>query len=62
MNINLDPNSIYEISVMDADESAAQVNTAEFTYGTDDFIGAHNLNFNGCSNCSAGNFSDISKT
>ena len=62
MNINLDPNSIYEISVMDADESAAQVNTAEFTYGTDDFIGAHNLNFNGCNNCSAGNFSDISYT
>ena len=60
MNINLDPNNVYEISVMDADESAAQVNTAEFTYGTDDFIGSHNINLNGCNNCSAGSYSDIS--
>ena len=60
MNINLDPNNVYEISVMDADESAAQVNTAEFTYGGDDFIGSHNINLNGCNNCSAGSYSDIS--
>lgn len=62
MNINLDPTKTYEISVYDADESAAQDDVAEFTYGGDDFIGAHNINFNGCSNCSAGNFSDISYT
>lgn len=60
MNINLDPNNVYEIAVMDADESAAQSNTAEFTYGTDDFIGSHNINLNGCNNCSAGSYANVS--
>ncbi len=62
MNINLDPNKTYEISVMDADESAAQINTAEFTYGSDDYIGSHNINLNSCSNCSAGSYADVSYT
>ena len=62
MNINLDPNKTYEISVFDADESAAQDDVAEFSYGSDDFIGAHNINLNGCNNCSAGNFCDIAYT
>ncbi len=60
MNINLDQNNSYEIAVLDADETAASSNTAEFTYGTDDFIGSHIINLSGCGNCSAGSYADIS--
>ncbi len=60
MNLILDPNNIYEISVMDADETAASDNNAEFLAGSDDFIGSHILNLNGCGNCSAGSYSDVS--
>ena len=59
MNITLDPNNSYEIAVLDADESAAATNTAEFTYGSDDYIGSHILNLNGCGNCNAGSYADV---
>ena len=59
MNINLDPNNSYEIAVVDADESAAATSTSEFTYGADDFIGSHVINFGGCGNCNAGSYADI---
>ena len=39
-NISLDPNNSYEITVMDADATAAQSNNAEITYGGDDVIGS----------------------
>lgn len=59
MNINLDPSNSYEIAVIDADETAAASDQAEFTYGTDDFIGSHILNLNGCGNCNAGSYADV---
>jgi len=59
MNITLDPNNSYEIAVVDADESAAATSTSEFTYGADDFIGSHVINFGGCGNCNAGSYADV---
>ena len=59
VNINLDPANTYQIRVMDADEMAAQTNSAEITYGADDEVGTHTVDINGCGSCSAGSYADV---
>ena len=59
VNINMDPTKQYKIKVMDADETAAQSNAAEITYGGDDNCGSHIMNFSSCSSCGAGSYSDV---
>ena len=59
VNINLNPANTYKIRVMDADEMAAQTNTAEITYGADDEVGTHTMSLSSCGNCSAGSYADV---
>ena len=62
VNINMDPTKAYQIRVMDADETAAQTNAAEITYGGDDECGTHNMNFTSCTSCGAGSYADVAYT
>ncbi len=48
-SINLNPQQTYTIEIWEADESFG-----ESYFGTDDFMGSHTLNFNGCNGCGAG--------
>jgi PKD repeat protein len=59
VNINMDPTKQYKIKVMDADETAAQTNAAEITYGGDDECGNHIMNFSSCSSCGAGSYANV---
>ena len=60
VNINLDPDSNYTLEVWDADQTAASSNQYELLFGSDDYIGTHNMNFVSCSQCSAGGDATIS--
>jgi len=60
VNINLHPDSTYELEVWDADQTAASASQYELTFGSDDYIGTHNMNFVSCSQCSAGGDATVS--
>ena len=60
VNINLHPDSNYTIDVMDADQTAASASQYELTFGADDFIGTHNMNFISCNSCTAGSDATVS--
>ena len=60
VNINLDPDSNYTLEVWDADQTAASANQYELVFGSDDYIGTHNINFISCSQCSAGGDATVS--
>tara|TARA_B110000037_G_scaffold143149_1_gene161932 strand:+ start:2857 stop:4623 length:1767 start_codon:yes stop_codon:yes gene_type:complete len=60
VNINLSPDSIYTIDVMDADQTAASSNSWELTFGSDDYIGYYTIDFQNCNLCSAGSDAVIS--
>jgi hypothetical protein len=60
VNINLHPDSIYTIDVMDADQTAASANSWELTFGSDDYIGFYTIDFQSCNQCSAGSDAVIS--
>lgn len=49
LSINLNPTSTYVLEIWEADESAAEI-----YFGADDYMGAHTMNFNGCTGCTAG--------
>ena len=60
VNINLHPDSIYSIDVMDADQTAASANAWELTFGSDDYIGSYTIDFQSCNLCNAGSDAVIS--
>ena len=60
VNINLHPDSVYTIDVMDADQTAASANAWELTFGTDDYIGYYTIDFQSCNLCNAGSDAVIS--
>ena len=60
VNINLHPDSIYTIDVMDADQTAASANAWELSFGTDDYIGYYTIDFQTCIQCNAGSDAVIS--
>ncbi len=60
VNINLDPDSTYTLEVWDADQTAASASQYELSFGSDDYIGSHNINFLSCSLCSAGGDATVS--
>ena len=45
---------------MDADQTAASASQYELTFGSDDFIGTHTINFISCNSCSAGSDATVS--
>lgn len=49
LNLNLNPNNTYVFEIWEADDSYG-----EPYFGADDYMGSHNLNFNGCNGCGAG--------
>ena len=60
VNINLDPNKSYELTVFDGDQTAATCNQSEVVFGSDDNLGTHVMNFVSCSNCTAGSNATVS--
>ena len=49
LNLNINPNSSYNIEIWEADDSYG-----EPYFGADDYIGSQALNLNGCAGCMAG--------